>query len=115
MGLELLPLLLGTAAVVGVGFLVYKASTSAPVVANTTPVVPGTPPDQLAADLKAGTAAFSSVVDALKSDSSNAASGSVYTTLNDGTTIFNDGSGGFTDSNGNTLSADQVGNALLMS
>ena len=109
-----MPLLLGVAVVGGVGFLVYKAATAAPA-ASTAPVVPGTPPDQLAADLKAGTATITAVADALKSDSANAASGSVYTTLNDGTTIFNDGSGGFTDSSGNALTADQVGNALLMS
>ena len=118
LGLELLPLLLGTAAVAGVGFLIYKASQ--PSVVNSAGLPASTPtqassPDQLAADLKAGTATVSAVASLLSDTSAASAAGSTYATLSDGTTIFNDGSGGFTDSNGNTLTADQVGNALLMS
>ena len=110
-GAEVLPWLLGIAAVGGVGYLVYsqvqaqnaaalaaaaqtKAASGQPVVDNT-----GKDITTVINDIAAGV---------------NAVKGTVVTTLSNGATVYADGSGGYYDSNGNSFDQTALDNAALM-
>lgn len=114
LGTELVPWLVGGAAIVGVVVVVNQMkSANAKAVAAGSPQpfpIPG-----LAQDITAGGAVATSLINAIDANSSSSpAAGSVYVTLSNGDTIFNDGSGGYLDASGAPVSADAVANAQLM-